>query len=271
MIKKVALLHSLCSVGKASLTNMIPVLSTMGVEVCPIPTVMLSTHTGGYGIPARQAVDANYIRACADHYRANDITFDAIFVGYLGCVNMTSSVQYFLEQFPEALVILDPIMGDHGKLYSGLTPDYATEFLSLCSYANIIVPNLTEASLLTGIAYDENNTKDYLELLCNALHNTGVEHVIITGIPSADGKKGIALSSNLELELLFLEGEPADFHGTGDVFDAVLTGEYMQGAPLKECIMKAHEFARRCIQESIAACKPEREGIQLESNLSRLV
>lgn len=269
--KKIALLHSLCAVGKASLTNMIPVLSTMGIEACPIPTVLLSTHTGGYGTPARQAVDADYLRMCADHYRENGVTFDAIFVGYLGSADMTLSVQYFLEQFPEATVVLDPIMGDHGKLYANLNEDYVQSFLKLCPYADVILPNLTEACLLTGAIYEETCTDEQIRILCEALHQKGVNSVIITSIPTTDSTKGIALSQDHVSECFLLDSEATEFHGTGDVFDAVFCGLYLRGQDIKTCIYKAHDFVRACIKDSAASSYPKREGLTLESNLSRLV
>ena len=103
-VKKVALLHDLCGVGKAALTNMVPVLSVMGIEACPIPTILLSTHTGGYGKPVMEKISTTYIRECAEHYVANQVTFDLIFVGYLGSEGMIEAVEYFLSCFPDAEV-----------------------------------------------------------------------------------------------------------------------------------------------------------------------
>ena len=125
-VKKIALLHDICGVGKAAMMNMTPILSMMGIEACPIPTVLLSTHTGGYGTPAIYHVPGEYIRTCADHYKKENITFDAIFVGYLGNVDVIDSVIYFISQFPDTKVILDPIMGDHGKYYSNFDESYGT-------------------------------------------------------------------------------------------------------------------------------------------------
>ena len=168
-MKKVALLHSMCSVGKASLTNMIPILSTMGIEACAIPTVLLSTHTGGYGIPATYRVEAEYIRSCAEHYKQNKILFDIIFVGYLGSIDMVSSVQYFLDCFPDASVVLDPILGDHGSYYRNLGPEYVNAFKQLISYADVLLPNLTEACLLTDTAYRTDLKKEEIEDVCKKL------------------------------------------------------------------------------------------------------
>ena len=148
-VKKVALLHDLCGVGKAALTNMVPVLSVMGIEACPIPTILLSTHTGGYGKPAMEKISTTYIRECADHYVANQVTFDLIFVGYLGSEGMIEAVEYFLSCFPDTEVIIDPIMGDHGRYYTNFDSSYGESMRRLLPYASIIMPNITEGCLLT--------------------------------------------------------------------------------------------------------------------------
>ena len=152
-VKKIALLHDICGVGKAAMMNMTPILSMMGIEACPIPTVLLSTHTGGYGTPAIYHVPGEYIRTCADHYKKENITFDAIFVGYLGNVDVIDSVIYFISQFPDTKVILDPIMGDHGKYYSNFDESYGTSIRRLLPYSDVILPNLTEMYLLAGKEY----------------------------------------------------------------------------------------------------------------------
>lgn len=152
-VKKIALLHDICGVGKAAMMNMTPILSMMGIEACPIPTVLLSTHTGGYGTPAIYHVPGEYIRTCADHYKKENITFDAIFVGYLGNVDVIDSVIYFISQFPDTKVILDPIMGDHGKYYSNFDESYGTSMRRLLPYSDVILPNLTEMYLLAEKEY----------------------------------------------------------------------------------------------------------------------
>lgn len=270
-MKKIAILHSLCAVGKASLTNMLPIFSTMGIEACPIPTVLLSTHTGGYGLPARQSVSGEYIRACAEHYRDNGIQFDAIFVGYLGSEEMVSAVQYFLAQFPKAFVILDPIMGDHGTFYATLDQDYARAFRKLCAYVNVILPNVTEACFLAEKTYKACISEDVLKEMCDRLHDDGVQTVIMTSVQTEKIKRGILISSNETMELLEINVEPIEFHGTGDVFAAVLIGAYLQGCTWKESAQKAHGFVCECLRESGESGYEKRDGLLLERKLSLLV
>ena len=270
-MKKIALLHSMCSVGKASLTNMIPILSTMGMEACPIPTMLLSTHTGGFGAPATCHVEAEYIRSCADHYRENGVSFDVIFVGYLGSADMVSAVQYFLDSFPDASVVLDPILGDHGTYYRNLGPEYIHAFRKLIPYADVVLPNLTEACLLTDTSYAEDLSKEQIAQICQALQKAGAKNVIITSVPAAKEQVGIALSMGTQTDFFALPKEKEDFHGSGDLFDAVLMGSLWNGSSIEDSIRKAHDFVCACIKESGQYDYPKREGLLIEKNLSLLV
>lgn len=270
-IKKVAVLHSLCGVGKASLTNMIPVLSVMGVEVCPIPTIVLSTHTGGYGAPARCPISRTYIQEAAKHYRENGVTFDAIFIGYLGSEEMVSSVQYFIQQFPNVPVILDPIFGDHGTFYQNLGPTYAESFERLLCKADVILPNYTEGCILADSPYTVQPDGEELAGICKTLRQKGAKNIVMTSIPTGNENKGITLCEGETVEMLTLPGVAGEFHGTGDVFDAVFLGAFLEGLPLKKCIEKAHTFVCECMERSIQLAYPKREGLAIERCLSLLV
>ena len=270
-IKKIALLHSLCGVGKASMTNMLPILSAMGIEACPIPTVLLSTHTGGYNVPVIQSVEPEYIRLCGKHFRENQISFDLIFVGYLGKVDMVESVVDFLDCFPNAKVILDPIMGDNGRYYQNIESSYVDAYKRLISYADVIIPNLTEACLLTHTSYQEMMTNIDIEILAAVLNDIGAKQSIITSIPGNKGNKDIALCTCEEKEILSLPQIAHDYHGTGDVFDAVFVGGYLQGNAIKDSVLKAHDFVCECIRSSIQYDYDKREGLLLEKSLSLLV
>ena len=270
-VKKVALLHDLCGVGKAALTNMIPVLSVMGVEACPIPTILLSTHTGGYGKPAMEKISTKYIRECADHYVANHVTFDLIFVGYLGSEGMIEAVEYFLTCFSDTEVIMDPIMGDHGKYYTNFDSSYGRSMRRLLSYATIIVPNLTEGCLLTDTPYSEQMTEKELQSICEQLKNFGTETVVITSVPCMFGKKGIALYENGQFTLLAKESLDCEYHGTGDTFNGVFVGAHLNDRTLLEALELAHQFVYACVKESAGYEYEEREGLIIEKNLAMLV
>lgn len=270
-IKKIALLHSLCSVGKASITNMLPIFSVAGVEVCPIPTILLSTHTGGYGKPARQEITSDYIRNCANHYLEQNINFDVIFVGYLGNAEHASAVQYFLEKFPTALKVVDPIMGDNGTLYNGINTEYVKAYKKLCSIADILLPNFTEACFLSRCEYKDSTRNEEVTRICNELHTWGPKELVITGICLEDGQRYIAHSINGKLTMIPVEYESENFHGTGDVFDAVFISSHLQNKTGEQCISSAHDFVRQCIRESISYDYPKKEGLLIERVLTQIV
>ena len=270
-VKKVALLHDICSVGKASLTNMMPILGSMGIECCPIPTMILSTHTGGYDAPAIHKIPAQYIRDCADHYVEQGIEFDAIFVGYLGAVELIDAVSYFISRFPGTRVIFDPIMGDHGKFYKNLDQEYAVELRKLLSLADVILPNLTECFLLTGMEYQEMENHRNVLTLCKALQKYGAKDMIITSVPKDDCKKGIVLYEEQAFLYIGNDEEMGEYHGAGDAFDGMFLSKQLQGYTLLESVQASHAFVCACIRESAKYDYPEREGLLIEKTLRKVV
>lgn len=269
-IKKVALLHDICAVGKAGAMNMIPILHTMGIEVCLIPTMLLSTHTGGYGTPAVCSISPDYLRQCAKHYKSENIKFDVIFVGYLGNCDMIKGVLDFIEQFPEAKIVTDTIMGDNGKFYRNFDISYLQALRALLPISNLILPNYTEACFLAEMEYRENPSLDYLNKICEKLLQFGAKDIVITSVTFGE-KIGILYSEDGRNDCLFLECEENNIHGTGDVFDGVILGNYMRNMKLKENIMQAHKFVKACIAETYQYSYDKREGILLEKMLPLLV
>lgn len=269
-VKKLALLHDMCGVGKAALTNMLPVLTVQGIEVCPIPTILLSTHTGGYGKPAVCKVSGDYIRSCAKHYKEQKVTFDMIFVGYLGSPELVDAVQYFLEMFPETPVVLDPIMGDHGNYYCNFDNSYGAAVRKLLPCADLIVPNLTECYLLLGKTYSLPDTKEKILEIGSSLRKLGAGDLIITSIPAGTGDKGIAVFEKGQLTLLENQETLREFHGTGDVFDGMLTAGLLNGKNILQSVKEAHTFVCDCIRESSRYDYPEREGLMIEKTLKSL-
>ena len=163
MKHRILLLHDVCTVGRAAAMNMIPVLNVMGVETCLLPTVMLSTHTRDFGKPAIHYVSPEYIKSCGEHFVEQNITFEAIFIGYLGTCEMVDTVLHLLSLYPEATVIMDPIFGDHGRVYSHFNDNYIKKLKSLLPFTDILLPNLTEACFLANVTYNENISDEDME------------------------------------------------------------------------------------------------------------
>ena len=269
-LKKIALLHDICGVGKAALTNMFPVLSVMGVEPCLIPTVLLSSHTGGYGTPAKEIISPDYVRQCADHYKEQQVTFDMIFIGYLGNTEMADAALYFMEAFPDTLVILDPIMGDHGTYYCNFDRSYGQALQKLLPFADLILPNLTECYLLLNRPFKVPEKVKDIQSLCYDLRQLGANDIIITSVPLEDHPKGIAIWDDGIFSTIPVKENLTDFHGTGDVFDGVLICERLNGKSLTESTNAAHAFVCDCIRESCRYDYPKREGLLIEKALKNL-
>lgn len=262
MKHRILLLHDVCTVGRAAAMNMIPVLNSMGVETCLLPTVMLSTHTGGFGKPAIQYVSPEYIKNCGEHFAEQNITFDAIFIGYLGTPEMVDAVLHFLSFYPDTRVILDPIFGDNGRVYSHFNNDYIEKLKTLFPFTDILLPNLTEVSILADAIYDENASDEELDKLCKILVSAGVKEIVITG-------KGIY--TNEQFKRLQFSMLDVSCHGTGDLFDGVFVGHYLKGKNIMECTKEAHTFVYQCIEDSIKSDFDTKEGVLFEKNLHRLV
>lgn len=275
-VKKIAVIHDICGVGKAAMANIVPILSVMGIEVCQVPTMLLSTHTGGYGKPYIQTIDG-YMTGCLEHYLEQGIEFDMIFVGYLGTKERIQEVKQFLTKYtsihPEVTVILDPIFGDNGSCYSNFTMEYVTQMRTLLSYADIIVPNYTEYSLLFDKDIDTGYNKNLLLSQWNkSLDHYNIKGAVVTSVPISNKDEiGIIITDNDKIDLLTFKKCSRSYHGTGDIFAAVLCGSLLQGDTLLKACERAHTFVVECLEESTRFQYDQREGVILEPLLKKLL
>ena len=265
---KVLILHDLCTTGKAALTNMLPVLSVMQIEVCPLPTMLLSAPTGGKQPPAIHTISLAYIQDCANQYIEENIEFSAIFIGYLGNEEMVMAAQYLMQKFQEVPIFFDPIMGDAGNYYSNFGEDYKKKLVTLMPYTNILLPNITELYLLSGHDYQNEQTKEELTAICQQLK---IETIVITGVCMQENTRGVALWNASSLTFIELNYEEEHYHGTGDLFASVLLGNYVNGHAISKCINRAHAFVLQCIRTSKAMHISKREGLRIEHSLRTLL
>lgn len=270
-IKRVAVIHALCGVGKAAITNIIPVLSVMGVEVCPLPTMLLSTHTGGFGTPEREIL-TGFIDRCDEHYKRCEIHFEGVLVGYLGDEKEIDSAKEFISKNKQSYTVLDPIFGDNGKCYLGFNMDYVKSMRDLISYSQLITPNYTEACFLTGEEYLEEFSEKQIEVISKKLRLLGAKDIVITSIPSKDSEHiGMAIYEDENLQYIFKDKAGEGYSGTGDIFVSVLIGEKFSGKTLMDSVIGAHNFVSKCIEESNKWDYPRKEGVLLERNLKFLI
>jgi pyridoxine kinase len=270
-VKRVAVIHDLSGVGKAALTNIIPVLSVMGVEACPIPTMILSTHTGGFGTPEIIKL-SGFVDRCNDHYKKNKIAFHTIFIGYLGSEEAMKSSINFIKENKDSNVVLDPIFGDGGTCYSNFNMDYVNSMKKIIPFSDIITPNYTEACFLTKEDYNEVCTESKLIRIYEALVKLGAKKIVITSIPSTrENLMGIGVFDGEEFKVILKEKTGKSYPGTGDIFTSVLIGEILRGLNLYDATLHAHDFVSSCIEESSKYDYPTKEGVLLERNLKLLI
>ena len=273
-MKRIITVQDISCVGKCSLTVALPVISAMGVEACVLPTAVLSTHTAFKGFTFRDLTSD--ISSITNHWKQEKISFDAIYTGYLGSFEQIELMHSLISDFGggSTRVIVDPCMGDNGALYSGFTPDFAKAMAGLCSKADVIVPNLTEASFMLGIPYVESGyTKEYIEDLVLKLAGLGSRKVVLKGVSFDDKKLGIVSydSQSQKISWYFHEKMPQSFHGTGDIFASVLTGALVRGFEVQEACRLAADFVVEAIRATLSHKDYNWYGVDFESAIPFLV
>ena len=268
---RIAAIHDLSCFGRCSLTIALPVLSAMGCQCCPLPTALLSAHTGISGFTFLDTTDE--MRRISAHWSQLSLHFQAIYTGFLGSAPQINLVEDFLRRFhaPDTLLVMDPVMGDHGTPYKTCTPALRQGLRELVAQADVITPNLTEAAILLDIPYHESQTADASELV-RALSLQGQRSVVLTGYAAAPGQVG-ALSydrDTRQVEAVQTARVPQDFPGTGDLFASVLTGALTRGAPLLQAARTAVDFVGSCVARSVAEGAGKAEGVDFEPLLRQL-
>ena len=268
---RIAAIHDLSCFGRCSLTIALPVLSAMGCQCCPLPTALLSAHTG---FPGNTFLDLTVeMGRIADHWAAMDLQFDAIYSGFLGSADQVDTVARFFDTFKKSdtAVIVDPVMGDHGTAYRTCTPELCRGMRVLAENSDVITPNLTEAALLLDRPYEEVRQADAYEVV-RRLSLGGRRSVVLTGYFSEPGQTGALCfdRDSGESKAVQTPREPQDFSGTGDLFASVLAGGVAKGVPLFQAAQAAADFVRDCIARTLAEGLTEQDGVDFEPLLGQL-
>lgn len=268
---RIAAIHDLSCFGRCSLTIALPVLSAMGCQCCPLPTALLSAHTG---FPGNTFLDLTVeMGHIAEHWAAMDLQFDAIYSGFLGSADQVDTVARFFDTFKKSdtAVIVDPVMGDHGTAYRTCTPELCRGMRVLAENSDVITPNLTEAALLLDRPYEEIRQADAYEVV-RRLSLGGRRSVVLTGYFSEPGQTGALCfdRDSGESKAVQTPREPQDFSGTGDLFASVLAGGAARGVPLFQAAQAAADFVRDCIARTLAEGLTEQDGVDFEPLLGQL-
>lgn len=268
--KTVLCIHDLPGFGRAGLSVIVPILSALGVQAVAVPTSVLSTHTGGLGAPARLS-SPGYGPAALAHYRRLGVRFDCIYSGYLSEPEQALLVEQAMEYWPDALTVVDPVMGDNGRMYSGLAQEMIPALFNLCSKADMILPNATEAALLLGDALPAPGSATLESAADAAARLTRIcPHVLLTGVTAGHSVVCTGADKNGAAYTVRTPLVPRMFHGTGDIFGAVLVGRLLQGNVPEAAAQAAAVFVGDCLRATPEGAD-ERLGVWLESVLGKLI
>ena len=272
--KRVLAIHDISCFGRCSLTVALPIISSVGAECTVMPTAVLSTHTGGFtGFTYRDLTED--IVPIVDHWKTLDLKFDSIYSGFLGSFEQIAIVADTFDRLKEnTLIVVDPVMADNGKLYAIFPPEFPMEMRKVCSKADVLMPNITEAVLLLGEEYVEGPyTPEYIEGLMQRLTTLGPRKIVLTGVYFDDAKLGAATydADTGEKSYYFCDKIPGYYHGTGDVFGSAVVAALIRGRSLPDASRIAVDFTVGSIRRTFDAKTDIRFGVDFEEGIPQLI
>lgn len=269
---RVAAINDISGLGRCSLTVIIPTLSAMGVQVCPVPTAVLSAHTGYSEFVLRDLTD--FIKPALEHYKKMGTEFDCVYSGFLASSEQIDHCLDFFKSFPNALKVVDPVMGDNGKAYATYTKELCTRMSELVAVADIITPNLTEAAILLSEEFPtapmrSSEVKSWLV----RLSKQGAKIVVITSVELADGGMSVVGYDKENNSFWKIKNNyvPAHYSGTGDMFTSVFIGGLLKGDSLPIAMNRAAAFTELVVKTTYSYQIPWTQGLMLESQLPWLI
>lgn len=269
-IPRVAAVHDLCGYGKCSLGVAIPVLSAAGIDVCPVPTSLFSAHTkfSTFFMHDTTAILGDYLNA----WQQEGVDLDGIYSGFLGSAEQVAIIRRLYDEYPKALRIVDPVMGDGGAKYPTYTDEMCEATKGLIDGADLLTPNLTEASILTGIDYEgQDVSADQVKRLADALLSMGAKTVIIKGVVHDDGLiRNYAFSKGQEPVEVASQLVPYMLHGTGDLYASAVTAAIFAGKSLYEALVFAGSFVHDALEITPAQPDYETRGVSFEPLLGEV-
>ncbi len=251
MYSKILTIQDISCVGQCSLTVALPIISACGVETAVLPSAVLSTHTAGFkGFTFRDL--SSDMQGICEHWVKENIKFDGIYTGYLGSTEQIATVKDIVKKTLKegSPFIVDPAMADNGKLYPAFDLAYANEMKGLCSVANYVIPNITEACYLTGIEYKEEYDEEYVNCLVKGILDLGAKCVVMTGVSYERGKTGVLVATREHTYYYQHEKLANSCHGTGDIYASAFVGSLVRGKSPEESAKIAADYTVECIRET---------------------
>lgn len=268
-------IQDISCLGKCSLTVALPIISSIGVECCVIPTAVLSTHTGGFENYTFKDLTGE-LEPIVRHWDSYNINFDAIYSGYIANAEQLCIIKGIFEHYKQkgSIAIVDPVLGDNGKLYKGFDSNFAEKMRKLCTVADIVIPNVTEASIMLGIPYEKDCelNQEKTESLLHKLSDINDKCIILTGVNFEKESIGAAIFDvkNDKIEYCFARKIGENFHGSGDIFASVLSGCIVKGYSVKDACQVAVDFVSKCIENTLSGGNSRSYCVNFEESLGLL-
>lgn len=269
--KKIAVVNDITGFGRCSVAVALPIISAMKIQCCPLPTAILSAHTG---FPNFFFDDYTpHMRDYINNWKELNLEFDGICTGFLGSKEQIQIVVEFLRNFKteNTITIIDPVMGDYGQLYATYTQEMCDEMKNLMKYADVMTPNLTEACRLLDIPYpDKTLTPDELEDIAKQICTKGPDKLVITGLQNNGIIQNFIYETGKPYSIINVEKIGADRSGTGDVFSSIVSASLVKGVDLVTAVKKATDFISKTIDYTAKIGTPVHDGICFEEYLTEL-
>ena len=268
--KKIAVINDFCGFGRCSISVSLPIISAMKIQCCPLPTSIFSNHTGYESYYRTDYTE--HMNAYMDEWEKLDLHFNGILTGYLASPEQIDIVKYFIERFKRngTVTVVDPVMGDDGRLYPAYSPILAERMRSLVAYADILTPNLTEACILTDTEYREDMREEELFTICKRLSKLGPKRIVISGLECDGDLENYVYEAGKEPRLVREHKVGACRAGTGDVFSSIIAADAVNGKTLVEAVTHASSFIAKVLRRTVELDIPKADGICFEEFLSEI-
>lgn len=268
--KKIAVINDFSGFGRCSIAVALPIISTLKIQCCPLPTSIFSNHTGFDSFFFDDYTDK--MPLYINEWKKLGLQFDGITSGFLGSKKQIEIVTQFFKDFKtkENIIIVDPVMGDYGKIYATYTKEMCEEMKKLVQYADIITPNITELCILTDTPYQEKWKISELEKMTEELAEKGPEKIVVTGIVQKEFIANFCYEKGKSPKILRCHRVGTQRSGTGDVFSSIIAADAVNQVPFDKSVKKASNFIKKCILKSIEMGIPVTDGVCFEELLQTL-
>ena len=268
--KKIAVINYVSGFGRCSISVSLPIISALKIQCCPIPTSVFSNHTGFESFYYTDFTE--HMEAYIKEWQKLNLRFNGILSGFLGSVEQISIMKMFLNHFKTEnnVTVIDPVMGDYGKLYATYSPQLAEKMAELVGFADILTPNLTEACILTNTEYRTDMSEEELNAICQKLSAMGPEKIVISGLERGEDLENFIFQKGKDYVTVMEHKVGPCRSGTGDVFSSIIAADAVNGVPFADSVKHASSFIAKVLRRTIELDLPKTDGICFEEFLCEI-